>query len=127
MDHAKPTQAWNNFMRLSDPLCFQAGVSQRAAYISKTFMGLVCHGGLAFFVEVYSGASMPDVVRAQDQIGAARAARELDRVLAFAGASPPVEYDECLSPEAEAELEDVLRFHVLENLPCYLALGDAHE
>ncbi len=63
---------------------------------------------------------MPDVIRALEQIGAGKAARELERALSFAGADPLVDYCDSLSVDAQAELDAALNVHVSLYLDDYL-------
>jgi hypothetical protein len=142
MENTPSTQAWNNFVMLSEWHSYDAGTDKRAASIAALFMGLVNNGGLNSFLTSSYDLDAKEVLESLSEIGALTAAQQLNRVLECIGTSLPVssqndrwdaleqywsdELDDfdTLSIEADKQLMEVLERHVANHEEFYLGLGE---
>lgn len=134
-------RAWNNFVTLSDVASYEPRSNKRAAAIANLFMGLANDGGLNSFLTATYDLDASEVVSALEDLGASKAAHQLEIVLQ--GLGTPLltstqdarwklleqqwhdgldEYD-VLTEDADSELVAVLERHVAANEDFYNRLG----
>jgi len=129
--------AWNNFVMRSSATSYEPGSSKRAAAIANLFMGAANNGGLNSFLTSTYDLDSSEVVGALTDLGASKAAHQLEIVLQGLGAPLPVstqderwnlleekwhdDMDELdvLTEEADSELMAVLEMHVAANEDFY--------
>ena len=134
-------RAWNNFVMRSNAASYEPRSSKHAAAIAGLFMGEANNGGLNSFLTASHDLDANEVVGVLMDLGASKAARQLEIVLQGLGAPLPAstqaerwsfleeqwhdgldEYD-VLTEEADSELVAVLERHVAANEDFYNRLG----
>ena len=136
-------QAWNNFVLLGDAMSTHLEEGFRSAAIANLYMGGVNNGGINSFLTSTYELGGADVVSSLKNVGAHRAAEQLEQILSDLGEPLipssqeerwelldrcwPEEWDDfveldTLAKEADEELMVMLMQHVSAHKSYYLAL-----
>lgn len=136
------SEAWNNFVMLSNPEMYGRGSSLRNAAIAALFMGMANNGGLNSFLTCAYDLDAQEVLEALGAVGASKAATQLETIMLGLGISLPASSQEerwnlldinwtdeldnfdLLRPAADEELLATLERHVFDNEAYYRGLTE---
>jgi hypothetical protein len=143
MGDAPRIEAWNNFVKRSQPAAYEMGSVRRAAAIASQYLGLANNGGINSFLTCTPELDGSEVLEALVSIGASKAAKEFGQVLRALGVPVPssstegrhtlleqfwtenLDAHDVLSVEADEDLMEALHRHVREHEAFYLTLDES--